>query len=307
MPYIEFSDEQKEQANSVDLPEFLDKQGEKFIRSGHEYRLDRDHSVTVYGNEWYDHACQKGGGPVSFLQEFCGMNYQKAMLTLLDEDVSQFSGSARSREKREPKPFVLPPASQTAKRVYAYLLQRRHIDREVLTAFVREGLIYEDAAYHNAVFVGTDEHGAARHAHKRSTNSFGKPFRITVEGSDFHCAFHWSGTSGQLFVFEAPIDLLSYITLHSEGWRNHSYVALCGTSSLPMFGMLDRDPRLEVVHLCLDNDKAGLLACRRLANLVDERGLAVDAQIPVYKDWNADLCSNFQQTMEEQQYEQELS
>ena len=25
------------------------------------------------------------------------------------------------------------------------------------------------------------------------------------------------------FVFEAPIDMLAYITMHKQGWENHSY------------------------------------------------------------------------------------
>ena len=47
----------------------------------------------------------------------------------------------------------------TMRRVYAYLLNRRGIDREVLSAFVHKGMIYESTDYHNAVFVGYDEHG----------------------------------------------------------------------------------------------------------------------------------------------------
>ena len=72
-----------------------------------------------------------------------------------------------------PKEFVLLSASSSMRRVFGYLLGTRKLDREVLTAFVREKLIYEDLPYHNAVFVGTDEKGVARHAHKRSTNSEG--------------------------------------------------------------------------------------------------------------------------------------
>jgi hypothetical protein len=68
------------------------------------------------------------------------------------------------------KPFELPPANQDNRRVFAYLLKHRHLDREVLTTFVRLGLIYEDQKYHNAVFVGMDKDGRPRHAHKRSTN-----------------------------------------------------------------------------------------------------------------------------------------
>lgn len=58
--YIHFTDEQKERANSVDLEEFLRRRGEKLLRSGREFRLDRRHRITVRGGEWYDHAACQG-------------------------------------------------------------------------------------------------------------------------------------------------------------------------------------------------------------------------------------------------------
>ena len=308
MPYIHFTEEQKRQANAVDLVEFLRFKGEPLIRSGRELRMERNHSVTVHGNEWYDHATEKGGGPVSFLKEFYGMDYQQAVLTLLNEDISQLCSQVDTPRKKERKPFALPPTNENNRRVFAYLLKHRHLDRDVLTTFVRLGLVYEDKGYHNAVFVGKGRDGEVHHAHKRSTNSQGKAFRVTVEGSDFRYAFNWPGSSGHLLVFEAPIDMLSFISMyHDSNWAKYSYVALCGTSSQPLLGMLERYPDIETVHLCLDNDQAGQMATRRLAKVVREKGLAVDARVPVNKDWNEDLCANFEQTMEEQQNEQKLS
>ena len=308
MPYIHFTEEQKRQANAVNLVEFLRFKGEPLIRSGPEFRMSSNHSVTVHDNEWYDHAAEKGGGPVSFLKEFYGMNYQEAVLTLLNEDVSQLCSPVTKPKEKVKKPFELPPANDTNRRVFAYLLKHRHLDRDVLTTFVKLGLIYEDQKYHNAVFVGWDKDGTPRHAHKRSTNSQGKSFRMTVEGSDFRYAFNWPGSSGDLMVFEAPIDMLSFLSrFHDSDWAKHSYVALCGTSSQAMLGMLERYPQIDTVHFCLDNDQAGQLATKRLAKLVREQGLAVNVLVPVLKDWNEDLCANFQQTMEEQQNEQKLS
>lgn len=307
MPYIHFTEEQKRQANMVNLAEFLRFRGEPLIRSGRELRMDRNQSVTVRGSEWYDHAAEKGGGPVTFLKEFYGMNYQQAVLTLLNEDVSLNCSQVDPPREKERKPFALPPANENNRRVFAYLLKHRHLDREVLTTFVRLGLIYEEQKYHNAVFVGMDKDGTARHAHKRSTNSQGKSFRITVEGSDFRYAFNWPGSSGHLMVFEAPIDLLSFISkFHDSDWAKYSYVALCGTSSQPMLGMLERSPNIDTVHFCLDSDQAGQLATRRLAKLAREKGLAVNALVPNGKDWNEDLCANFQQE-QEVQHEQKLS
>ena len=307
MPYIHFTEEQKLQANAVDLVEFLRFKGEPLIREGSEYRLGSNHSVTVRGNEWYDHAAEKGGGPVTFLKEFYGMNYPQAVITLLNEDLAILDPPIDTPGEKVKKPFELPPANKDNRRVFAYLLKHRHLDRDVLTTFVRAGLVYEDQKYHNAVFVGMDRDGTPRHAHKRSTNSQGKSFRMTAEDSDFRYAFNWPGSNNHLLVFEAPIDMLSFISkFHDSAWAKYSYVALCGTSSQPMLGMLERCPQIDTVHFALDNDQAGQLATRRLAKLVREKGLAVNALVPVLKDWNDDLCANFQQE-QEVQHEQKLS
>ena len=308
MPYIHFTEEQKRQANAVDLAEFLRCKGEPLIRSGPEFRLASNHSVTIRGNEWYDHAAEKGGGPVTFLKEFYGMNYQQAVVALLNEDLAFLDPPIDSPREKVKKAFKLPPANKDNRRVFAYLLKHRHLDRGILTTFVRLGLIYEDQKCHNAVFVGMDKNSTPRHAHKRSTNSQGKTFRMTAEGSDFRYAFNWPGPSGNLLVFEAPIDMLSFISkFHDSDWARHSYVALCGTSSQPLLGMLERCPHIENVLLCLDNDQAGQLATRRLAKVVQEKGLTAGARVPVLKDWNEDLCASFEPTMEEQQNEQKLS
>ena len=139
MPYIHFTDEQKLRANSVDLVEFLRRQGEKLIPSGRDKRLASDHSITVRGNEWYDHEAEEGGGPISFVQTFYGLSYPEAVTRLLGGEKGEVYQPAQKKEREEPKEFALPPANQTMRRVYAYLLQQRHISREILNAFARKG------------------------------------------------------------------------------------------------------------------------------------------------------------------------
>lgn len=289
--YIHFTEEQKQQAASVDLERFLLCRGEKLITSGREKRLARDHSVTVRGNEWYDHAEERGGHAVSFVQKFYGLSYPEAVSLLLGGDTGNAFPAASEKEPEEPKPFELPPANSNMRRVYAYLVKRRGIDRDIVTAFARAKLLYEDAEYHNAVFVGTDADGVARHAHKRSTNSEGKAFRLNVEGSNPKHSFHHIGTDGRLYVFEAPIDLLSYITLNPENWQEHSYVACCGTSSHPVLELVAQHPEIKAVYLCLDNDEAGHTACKRMEALLEMVGVQTMQLIPFGKDWNDDLLS----------------
>ena len=141
--------------------------------------------------------------------------------------------SAGERTEEPVKPFALPPANKEMRRVFAYLIKHRGIARDVVAHFAKAGLLYEDAEYHNAVFVGMDTDGVPHHAHKRSANSYGKAFRLNVEGSDPRYSFHYFGTDRSLYVFEAPIDMLSFITLYPENWRHiHSAgIADVGTSA----------------------------------------------------------------------------
>ena len=114
MPYIHFTEAQKLRANAVDLVEFLRFKGELLIREGSEFRMASNHSVTIRGNEWYDHATEKGGGPVSFLKEFYGMNYQEAVLTLLGQNGSPLPQIRAPNEKMK-KSFELPIGVETWK------------------------------------------------------------------------------------------------------------------------------------------------------------------------------------------------
>ena len=300
MPYIHFTEDQKLRANSVDLVEFLRRQGEKLISSGQDKRLTSDHSITVHGNEWYDHAAERGGHAISFVQNFYGLTYPEAVTRLLNGEQGEVYVPAEKKEKEPPKEFALPPSNQAMRRVYAYLLQQRHISREVLSAFAQKGLIYESRelsidqtkVYHNAVFVGFDERGVARHAQKRSTNSQGKAFKLNVEGSDARYSFHHLGMDGELYVFEAPIDLLSYLTMNPEDWQRHSYVACCGTSYEPVRWMLTQMASPEAVYLCLDSDQTGQRACERMAELIHTEFCIPTQQLtPELKDWNEDLCA----------------
>ncbi len=292
--YIHFTEEQKILAGSVNLEEFLRLRGEKLLASGREKRLASDHSITVRGNEWFDHAAGKGGGPVSFVQTHYGLSYPEAMTLLLGGEAGQVYPSARERKEEPSKVFVLPERSEDMRRVYGYLMKHRHIDKSVISHFARAGTLYEDAEYHNCVFIGRDENGVARHAHKRSTNSFGEAFRINVEGSDPRYSFHHKGGDGYLYVFEAPIDLLSFITLYPRDWQAHNYVACCGTSTIPVLKIVERMPEMDTVFLCLDNDRAGQRACERMAEELQERGINAVRISPQLKDWNDDLTARSQ-------------
>ena len=290
--FIYFTPEEKARAQNTDLVSLLRAQGERPVRSGREFRTPNDPSITVRGNKWFDHSARVGGYAVSFVQRYYRLPYQEAVLLLLGRKNNKSYEQAKPA-KEAPKPFALPEPYGTMRRMYAYLMRQRHIDREVISAFVHEKLLYEDK-HHNCVFVGLDDSGEAKHTHIRSTNSEGRVFRMNIESSASEHCFHKNGTDKSLYVFEAPIDLLSHITLYPYGWQEHSYVACCGLSIQPVLERLRQNPKLDMVYLCLDNDDAGNDACDRMTDTLEDMGLDVERLCPARKDWNDDLCAKFE-------------
>lgn len=293
-----YTQEQIEQANNINLEEYLLHRGEKLKRTGKESRFyyrdsgGEHDSVSVCGNRWYDHKNQTGGYPVKFLQEFYGLGFREAVRELLDGDTPVYMRERAGTSctgKGEKAGFVLPEKADNMKRLFAYLLKTRFLSREVVKAFVDAGLLYQEGKYNNIVFVGTDAEGTPRSASLKSSFSGAKGFRQTVPGSDPHYGFCWRGGGERLFVFEAAVDLLSFLTLYPKDWQKQNYIALDGLSPKAMLRFLQEQGGISEIYPCLDNDPAGIEACDKLKDLLLEQGYMAEQVMPLspaYKDWN---------------------
>ena len=298
MPYINFSEDDLYRANTADLVSYLERRGERVKRVGSTYKYiytdgsGTHDSVTIHGGKWYDHKNQHGGYAVKFLQEFLGFSFQDSVIELLGGHCSAQTQNRVCREPPKPviKPFELLEPNLDMRRVFAYLTKQRFISPDIISHFAHEHKIYEDGKYHNAVFVGMDENGVPKQASVRSTLSFGKTFRITVANSDTKYSFSHFGNDEKLFVFEAPIDMLSFITLYQKDWQQHSYIAMNGVYESAVLKALENHADLRSVYLCTDNDEGGIEAAERLRDILHEHGYADIFRIaPQLKDWNEQL------------------
>ena len=275
---MNYTQAQIDRANAVSLEDFLRTQGETLIKSGREYRWKEHDSLTVRGNKWFRHSQSKGGYPIDFVMEFYGKSFPEAVQMLTGE-----SGEGQTEATTAPPTaFHLPLHNRTADRVIQYLCESRGLNKTLVEAFLLSGDIYEDAKRHNVVFVGRDRNDTPRYAHVRGTAD---PFRQDIAGSDKSYPFRYEGNGNQLFVFEAPIDLLSFICLYPQDWQTRSYLALGGVSGKALDRFLSERKDTQKVFLCLDSDTAGSEACTRLAQSIPSE-IAVIRLVPARKDWN---------------------
>ena len=273
-----YTQAQIDKANAVDLEKFLRAQGETLVRSGKEYRWKAHDSLTVCGNKWFRHSQSKGGLPVDFVMEFYGKSFPEAVQMLTGEP-----GEAQPEAGPAPSPaFRLPLRNVTNANILNYLTQERKLSPSLVNFFIVAGDIYEDAAHHNVVFVGRDADGHPRYASSRGIR---EKFRQDTAGAEKAFGFAHRGTDKQLLVFEAPIDLLSFIELFPKNWQQHNYLSLGGVSGKALQQFLSERPDVERVFLCLDADKAGEDACKRLAGLLPDT-VSVTRIQPCMKDWN---------------------
>ena len=292
----EYTREQIQRADDTDLYVFLSGRGEQFKRCGKEYRWLRHDSVMINKNEWYRFSQNKGGHASDFMKEFYGLSFAEAVKELLGEEGvgetnRRTAKEDAGRQKVCPIPLPgleLPERNESCEIARKYLIEQRKLSEQLVDQMIAKGDIYESKNYHNVVFVGRDKEQNPRYAAMRGTDE--NRYRGEARGSEKAYGFGHIGTDEKLFVFESPIDLLSYITAVPEDWGKHSYISLGGLSEKAMKRMYTEYPHIHSIYLCLDNDEPGNERCRQFVSLIPKE-LSVYRLEPVKKDWNECLVA----------------
>ena len=288
-----FTDEQMTTARETDLPDLLTHLGYSVRSIGRYHTTKEMDSLRIKDRRtWVRYSEHVGGDAITFLQHFEGKSFPEAVNYLLayHGHARDSPGVQRPRPpptEPEKPPFALPPAHTDQRRVFAYL-SKRGIAPQVVHGFIQAGLLYEDAQHHNCVFVGRDQTGKPVFANKRGTYDLdGGGFKGDVPSSDKDVAFRLpcDPALDWVAVFEAPIDLMSFCTLHRAVMSNA--VALCGLYEGPLDTYLRENPHLKRIVLCLDADSWGRKAAERFQEVYSQKGYMVSTRTPAQgKDWN---------------------
>ena len=272
--------EQIEAAKQISAIQFLRRyrpgQLEKDAARGEFHLKDHDSfKICEATSLWHWKSRDVGGrSALDYLIKVEGLGFVEAVQQLCDE----LPVCLPPPQPVERKPFALPEPAPNNRRVFAYLL-KRGIDRKVIEACVRAGLLYESAGHHNAVFVGKDEKNVPRYAFLRGTYTQGKPFKAEVSGSDKRYSFCLPprGEASRVAVYEAAIETLAHLTL--EGTTDKYRLSLGGIyapaeSARPwhfkppaaLESFLSRYPEVTEIEICTNNDAPGRLAAEGIRN-----------------------------------------
>lgn len=258
-------------------------------------------SINVVNGLWHRRSAGVGGSVIDLAAYLEKVDVHQALSILRQELPGYYIGAHENGAIVRQKPvekgsFIPPPKSAKGyRRIYAYLLQTRHISVDIVSEMVHRKMLYEDER-HNCAFLGYDETGAPKYCSLRGTIS-GKSFKGDYANSDKSVGWYVHNGAQKLFVVEAPIEAMSIMTmlqLHGRDWRQYNYLAL-GTNNTAesLLRWIDfAKPPMNTVYLALNNDEAGYIGIHKLQQtLVQYPSFdgKIFKKLPVNNDFNDDL------------------
>lgn len=268
------------------------------VKNGRTDYYHRDHDSLHFSNgKWYWWSQGKGGtSALDYLIIVEGYEFKDACNYLSE----LMNVSAPVTTYYHPKPiksFELPIKDKNNDLVIRYLCEVRKIDKGIVDDFIFKGMIYQSANFKNAVFVGYDK-DKPTYAFKRSIF---KNFKLDHAGSNKAFSFNYTNTnSNELHVFEAAIDLLSYMTLlkmDEMDYTEFNYLSLAGASDkiagkseadipIALKAYLERNPNIKTIIFHLDNDKVGIGATAKIISILKSKYQCIDEHPKMHKDVN---------------------
>lgn len=305
-----YSKEDIERARNTDVMDFIStKYGVSFIRQGSYYRCKSDDmSSLIIGRDkkywfWNSHNL-KGKGVIDWLEQVEHLDFTKAVQEILG---NTYTTAVIDDSYTAKKSDTAPDFSKTPKKHYdrsypaacAYLQNIRGISPNIVDELISAGKIYQDTHY-NVVFANLDEQGKIAYWSLRGTHE--KKFQMNMPGSNnpyYGFEIDSKEPSEILYVFEAPIDLLSHCTIadikFGQGsWQKHNRLALGGVNDAALESYLSRHIGIRTIKFCLDNDKAGITATEKLIKKYYDMGFQTQRiyyRNGIGKDLNEVLCN----------------
>ena len=291
---MRITDEQKERANLINLPQFLMSHGFDLKKVGREYVWKEHDSLHIKDNgpgergQWFRFSENKGGDNIGFLREYMDMSFIDAVEALTGEHIDRTYTPSHTYQPK--------PVQQTARelslaeadncrRVFAYLCKTRGLDYDMLSALVKKGTISQEEKTGNVLFkyFGTD--GKVIGAEKVGTSTEHKFKGIATSSAGGHGFEVVRGTGEKAFFFESAIDMLSYLQMHDQELDNCRLVSMMGVKpNIVLDTMLRHNISPENVFLCSDNDTAGNDFAQRLQEQYPDMKRVITPD--TYKDWN---------------------
>ncbi|UTP75663.1 toprim domain-containing protein (plasmid) [Staphylococcus epidermidis] len=281
--------------------------GQSFERTGSFYKGVEHDSLMIKPKDnaffWNSRRGEKNwsGSPIQFIQnpDLAGELYRedfKDAVELLNSD--DFGNSDNIKIEKTTPDFKY-DENNYVKRIdgfksYNYLVEERKINTQLVDDLQDQNLIKQDH-HNNVAFLWKDAEDNVVGQDLRGTSE--KPFKkIETNHGNFGFNFTPSKTEpDNLLIFEAPIDAMSYASLHPE--EKNAYASMSGLKEKNVYHQVhhfvkkyEKEP--DNIYLCVDNDEPGKEFVSRMTQDVkfqfkSQKDVVFQPNLPNKgKDWN---------------------
>ena len=304
--------EQIEKAKQMDLLTYLQSYEPGNLKKiSHDTWCTKEHdSLKISNGKWHWFSRHIGGKTaLDYLIKVKGISFVKAVEIITGYAAVLPPVYTGIEKPIEPKKLELPLYNEDICEVRRYL-KGRGISNTVIDFCHENKMLYEDAKYHNCVFLGYDGN-TPKYGAVRSTVS---DFKRDLTGSDKRFSFFIPAESDTVTVhlFESAIDLLSYASLEikvKRNWRRDDLLSLAGVYKtdkkqdipLALRTYLERHTGTKAVYLHLDNDEVGRMATKQITEALSSQYTVIDQPPQSGKDFNDYLKNEIQKEKRKEQ------
>lgn len=288
--------------NKIQITDYAKHLGFNLVKQGNMHSLEEHDSCKIYeDNHFYRFSSKIGGSIIDFIKEFQNVDTSTAIKYAENYyNENNLDNATAIRMKSATKQLEIPTKVNTFAEVRKYLTNSRKIDKALVNKYIDDGILFQDD-HANCVFVGKDANAKNKAYYLRSSKS---KWMGMTGGSDAQIGIFVKGDSNSksLIVHEAVIDQMSYIQMNDPEIEKN-YLATQSVNNVEKaidYHLKNRQSEINEVVLALDNDEPGREAIERATLFLSENypDIEVYYDLPMSKDYNQDLKSNFNEIEE---------
>lgn len=191
-----------------------------------------------------------------------------------------------------------------------FLVFNRKLPNHIVKKFFSLNLIQQNERkeiifkwYKNKQIVGFSRQGTVKLTNEEkekyhTARDYFKYVAPTTEENTFWGFNYMEGDPENVYFFESPIDLLSYLAINEKHLKNFWLISIDGLAKEKVEAFIkygtnnfDFENKLKSLNICFDNDEAGRNAMSYFEDL-NIFNINFTNQLPVnFKDWNEELIN----------------
>lgn len=294
-----FTVEEKTRARQANLIEYFKNKGYQVEKADNNRYKVRGFGGLYIKDEscYYCFSSERSGNAIECLMNELNFDFVTAVKELLNYSNSYIVNyEYNTRKEKKNYIFKMPELNKNQHRVFAYLNKTRGINNTLIAELIKSKMLFQTKDYGNIVFPYrnfNNEIVGAEFVGTTQNKRFKKINKNTEALTSYWLQY---GKSEKLFVFESPIDLLSFICLNENNkdvLKNSIFLSMSGLKYSVVKAFIDHfNPRQ--LYICIDNpEKSNKKDTVSIANFIEHfkesNGEKFIRLLPNNKDWNDDL------------------